>query len=66
MRLVLPATGHIHILHKITSAGATDRIFTGNISDDVSGQTLFMGGTMVMEISAFENLGEYDFSVVSQ
>jgi hypothetical protein len=37
-------------------------VFTGNVSDDVSGQTLYMGGTVAVDDPAFGDLGETNFS----
>ena len=60
-----PLTGRIHFVHRNLGSGDAVRVFTGNISDEVDGQPLFMGGTMTVLISAFGNLGEYNFSGVS-
>jgi hypothetical protein len=57
-----PSTGRIHFVHKNLDNGDAVRIFTGNVSDDVVGQTLYMAGTMTVLISAFGDLGEYNFS----
>jgi hypothetical protein len=57
-----PSTGRIHFVHKNLDNGDAVRIFTGNVSDDVLGQTLYMAGTMTVLISAFGDLGEYNFS----
>ena len=57
-----PATGRIHFVHRIFDSGDAVRIFTGNVSDLVPGQPLFMAGTMTVLISAFGDLGEYNFS----
>jgi hypothetical protein len=55
-----PSTGRIHFLHK--NAGVTARTFTGNVSDDVIGQTLYMAGTMAVDDANFGDYGEYNFS----
>jgi hypothetical protein len=60
-----PAIGRIHFRHNNLSTGATVRVFTGNVSDDLPGQTLYMGGTMTIDNSAFGELGEYNFSAVN-
>jgi hypothetical protein len=57
-----PATGRIHFVHRNFDSGDAVRIFTGNISDLVAGQPLFMAGTMTVLISAFGDLGEYNFA----
>jgi hypothetical protein len=57
-----PATGRIHFQHKNLGSGNAERIFTGNVSDDVIGQTLYMAGTMTVLDAAFGDLGEYNFS----
>jgi hypothetical protein len=59
---VRPATGRIHFQHKNLGSGNAVRIFTGNVSDDVIGQTLYMAGTMTVLDAAFGDLGEYNFS----
>ncbi len=60
-----PATGRIHFVHRNLGSGDAVRIFTGNISDEVAGQPLFMAGTMTVLISAFGDLGEYNFHAIS-
>lgn len=57
-----PSTGRIHFVHRNFGSGDAVRVFTGNVSDDVIGQTLYMAGTMTVLISAFGDLGEYNFS----
>ena len=57
-----PSTGRIHFVHRNLGSGDAVRVFTGNVSDDVPGQTLHMAGTMTVLISAFGDLGEYNFS----
>jgi len=42
--------------------GNAVRIFTGNVSDEVVGETLYMAGTMTVLDAAFGDLGEYNFS----
>jgi hypothetical protein len=57
-----PSTGRIHFVHRNAGSGDAVRVFTGNVSDNESGQGLFMAGTMTVLISAFGDLGEYNFS----
>jgi hypothetical protein len=57
-----PATGRIHFLHNNLSTGATVRVFSGSVSDEVPGQSLYMGGTMAVFNAAFGYFGEYNFS----
>ena len=61
-----PSTGRIHFLH--TNAENKDfvvRVFTGNVSDTVSGQPLHMAGIATVLISPFGDLGEYNFSATT-
>ena len=57
-----PSTGRIHFVHKNLDSANAVRVFTGNVSDDVIGQTLYMSGTMTVLAIAFGDLGEYNFS----
>jgi hypothetical protein len=57
-----PSTGRIHFLHNNLNSGATVRVFTGSVSDEAAGQTLYMGGTMTVVNTAFGPFGEYNFS----
>lgn len=57
-----PSTGDITFVHLNASTGAPVRLFKGSVSDQVSGQPLHVAGTMVVLISAFGDLGEYNFS----
>lgn len=57
-----PETGRIHFVHRNLNSGIAMRIFTGNVSDDVVGQPLYMAGTMTVLAIAFGDLGEYNFS----
>ncbi|MGH8523870.1 MAG: hypothetical protein ACREA0_11040 [bacterium] len=59
-----PSTGRIHFLHNNLGSGKTVRVFTGNLSDDVVGQPLYMAGTMMVDNAAFGDLGEFNFSAV--
>jgi hypothetical protein len=57
-----PSTGRIHFVHQNLDSGDAVRVFTGSVSDDVIGQPLDMAGTMTVLLSAFGDLGEYNFS----
>lgn len=57
-----PLSGRIHFQHKHLGTGNAVRIFTGNVSDQVVGETLYMAGTMTVLDAAFGDLGEYNFS----
>ncbi len=61
-----PSTGRIHLIHRNLDSKIAVRTFTGNVSDEVVGQPLYMAGTMTVLISAFDDLGEYNFSAVKQ
>ena len=60
-----PASGRIVFVHRNLTSGDAVRIFSGHVSDKVDGQPLFMAGTMSVLISAFGDLGDYNFSAVS-
>lgn len=57
-----PSTGRIHLVHRNLFSGDAVRVFTGNVSDEVIGQPLYMAGTMTVLFSVFGDLGEYNFS----
>lgn len=57
-----PDTGRIHMLHKNVSTKAVVRVFTGNLSDSVTGHPDRIGGTMTVVNIAFGPFGEYSFS----
>ena len=59
-----PSTGRVHLRHKNLDSGLTMRVFSGNVSDDVIGQPLYMAGTVSIANAAFGNLGEVNFSAV--
>ena len=61
-----PSTGRIHLVHRNLDSKIAVRTFTGNVSDVVEGQPLFMAGVMTVEISEFGDLGEYPFSATQQ
>lgn len=61
-----PSTGRIHLVHRNLDSDIAVRVFTGNVSDEVIGQPLYMAGTMTVLISAFGDLGEYNFSAAKQ
>lgn len=56
--------GRIHFLHNNLVSAATYRVFTGNLSDEVIGQTLHMGGTVTVVDPLFGANGEYNFSAI--
>ena len=60
-----PSTGRIHFVHRNLDSGDAVRVFTGNVSDKVTGQPLSMAGTMTVLISAFGDLGEYNFAATT-
>jgi hypothetical protein len=60
-----PSTGRIHFVHRNLDSGDAVRVFTGNVSDKVTGQPLSMAGTMTVLISPFGDLGEYNFSATT-
>jgi hypothetical protein len=60
-----PDTGRIHFVHRNLGSGDAVRVFTGNVSDVAAGQPLYMAGTMTVLISAFGDLGEYNFFAVN-
>jgi hypothetical protein len=57
-----PSTGRIHLIHRNLTSKIAVRTFTGNVSDEVIGQPLYMAGTMTVLFSVFDDLGEYNFS----
>jgi hypothetical protein len=61
-----PSTGRIHLVHRNLTSKIAVRVFTGNVSDNVVGQPLYMAGTMTVLFSVFGDLGEYNFSAVKQ
>ena len=61
-----PSTGRIHLIHRNLDSKIAVRTFTGNVSDEVIGQPTHMAGTMTVLISAFGDLGEYNFSAVKR
>ena len=60
-----PATGRIHFVHKNAGSGNAVRVFTGNLSDDVPGETRYMSGTVTVLDAAFGDYGEYNFSAMN-
>lgn len=61
-----PLSGRIHLVHRHLRSGDAMRVFTGNVSDDVPGQPLYMAGTMTVLATAFGDLGEYNFAATRQ
>jgi hypothetical protein len=64
--LYCPTTGKIVFVHRNLTSGDAVRLFTGSVSDKVTGQPLSMAGTMTVLISAFGDLGEYNFSATTE
>jgi hypothetical protein len=60
-----PSTGRIHFVHRNENNQNAVRVFTGNVSDDVPGQVLYMAGTVTVLDAAFGDLGEYPFSATN-
>ena len=56
-----PSTGRFQFVHRNADNQNTVRVFTGNLSDDVPGQAVFMAGTVTVLDAAFGDLGEYNF-----
>jgi opacity protein-like surface antigen len=56
--------GRIHFLHNNPASGATYRVFTGNVSDDVIGQPTYMGGTVTVVDPLFGANGEHNYSAL--
>ncbi len=60
------STGRMHLVHRNLDSKVAVRVFAGNVSDDVIGQSLYMAGTpMRVPNSAFGESGEYNFSAVN-
>ena len=59
-----PNTGRFHLLHQNLGSNDTVRVFTGQVSDDVVGQPLYIGGTVAIDNAAFGDLGESNFSAI--
>lgn len=57
-----PVNGRVHFLHHNLNSGVTMRAFTGNVSDEVIGQPLYMGGSVTVDNTGAGDLGEYNFS----
>lgn len=59
-----PSTGRIRFKHNNLHTGVTVRVFTGNLSDAVPGEPLYMSGTVAVDDAVFGSLGEYSFSAM--
>lgn len=59
-----PSTGRLHVLHQNLGSAETVRVFTGQVSDEIVGQRLFIGGTVAIDNAAFGDLGEANFSAI--
>ncbi|HZF81778.1 MAG TPA: hypothetical protein VEZ89_18520 [Rubrivivax sp.] len=57
-----PTNGRIHFLHNNLNSNVTMRVFTGNVSDEVVGQPLYMGGSVAVDNIGAGDLGEYNFA----
>lgn len=57
-----PSTGRVHLLHQNLGSGETVRVFTGQVSDEIVGQPLYIGGTVAIDNAAFGDLGESNFA----
>jgi hypothetical protein len=60
-----PEQGDIFLIHENLSSGRAMRVFTGHVSTEVTGQPLYMAGTVYVANSAFGKLGQYNFSAVN-
>ena len=60
-----PDSGHTVFVHRNAGNANTVRVFTGNVSDDEAGQTLYMGGTMAVLDAAFGDYREYNFAATN-
>ena len=58
-------TGQFQFLHKNAGNANTVRVFSGSVSDDVPGETLYMAGTVSVHDSNFGDYGEYNFSATN-
>lgn len=59
-----PNSGRVHPLHQNLGRGETVRVFTGQVSDDIVGQPLYIGGTVAIDNAAFGDMGESNFSAI--
>lgn len=59
-----PGSGRVHFEHRNIDSKLTMRSFTGSVSEEVVGQPLYMAGTVMVNNSVFDDLGEYNFSAV--
>ena len=60
-----PSTGRFQFVHRNADNQNTVRVFTGNLSDDVPGQAVFMAGTVTVLDAAFGDLGGSNFSATN-
>ncbi len=58
------ATGEVHLRHNNMHTGVTVRVIDARVSDEVTGQPLYMSGTVSIDDAAFGELGVYNFSGV--
>ena len=60
-----PDSGEFQFLHRNAGNANTVRVFSGSVSDDVPGETLFMAGTVSVQDANFGDYGEYPFSATN-
>jgi len=60
-----PSTGRIHFVHRNASNQNAERVFTGNVADDVPGEVRYMAGTVTVLDAVFGDYGEYPFSATN-
>jgi hypothetical protein len=60
-----PDTGQLQFLHRNAGNANTVRVFSGSVSDDVPGETLYMAGTVSVHDANFGDYGEYNFSATN-
>ena len=60
-----PESGEIQFLHRNAGNANTVRVFAGELSDEVPGETLHMAGTVSVFDANFGDYGEYNFSATN-
>jgi hypothetical protein len=60
-----PGTGQFQFVHRNEGNTNAVRVFSGNVSDDVPGETLYMAGTVSIQDANFGDYGEYNFSATN-
>lgn len=61
-----PASGEIRLLHRNVATEVVVRAFSGNVSDDVAGEPLYLAGTVAIFAAPFGDLGERNFAATQQ